>query len=397
MTLDPQTLLFAMLLVIALVGGACLPIWVQDREQTSILWLASAAALFCIGMVSRVALPFVPAIALSNSLVLVSNGFIWTACRSLRKELPRPVVLGLPVLLWLCLCLIPGFRANVDLRIGLLGILALGQLGLGMREIWLLELGTTIIRLWVLTLLGIQAIVTLARSIPALLWPHVTYVPFAAIPGIVLTMVDAVAFTLLFGVGLITLNKELSDHRHRDAAQNDFVTGVGNRRYFDEVLRRHFRRARKYAQPLAVIMIDADDFKAYNDLYGHPAGDRCLQALAQVFVNACRPSDIVGRYGGEEFAVLLPDTNAQVALSVAQRMLVQVRALSLKHAGSPGGIVTVSLGVASMVPHSDEMVPHDLVEAADRALYKAKQEGRNRICWTFDECALPAVFQIMAE
>ena len=95
--------------------------------------------------------------------------------------------------------------------------------------------------------------------------------------------------------------------------------------------------------------------------------------------------------------MLLPDTNAQVALSVAQRMLVQVRALSLKHAGSPGGIVTVSLGVASMVPHSDEMVPHDLVEAADRALYKAKQEGRNRICWTFDECALPAVFQIMAE
>src|SRR5271168_5099048 len=102
MTLDPQTLLFAMLFVIALVGGACLPIWVQDREQTSILWLASAAALFCTGMISRVALPFVPAIALSNSLVLISNGFIWTACRSLRKELPRPILIGLPALIWLC-------------------------------------------------------------------------------------------------------------------------------------------------------------------------------------------------------------------------------------------------------------------------------------------------------
>ena len=142
-------------------------------------------------------------------------------------------------------------------------------------------------------------------------------------------------------------------------------------------------------------MIDADDFKAYNDLYGHPAGDRCLRALSNVFLATCRPGDMVGRYGGEEFAILLPNTSARAAHAVATRLLTAVRDLRLKHAKRPNGFVTVSLGVASLTPETDQMTSVELLEAADRALYRAKKEGRDQVCQAEDvhkrgQCSRPA-------
>jgi diguanylate cyclase (GGDEF)-like protein len=135
-------------------------------------------------------------------------------------------------------------------------------------------------------------------------------------------------------------------------------------------------------------MIDADDFKGYNDLYGHPAGDRCLRALSTVFLAICRPGDVVGRYGGEEFAILLPNTNARTAHAVADRLLAAVRDLRLKHAKRPTGFVTVSVGVASLTRETDQVTALDLLEEADRALYRAKQEGRDRVCQAVDEYEL---------
>jgi diguanylate cyclase (GGDEF)-like protein len=134
-----------------------------------------------------------------------------------------------------------------------------------------------------------------------------------------------------------------------------------------------------------LIMIDADDFKGYNDLYGHPAGDKCLRALSNVFLSTCQSSDVVSRYGGEEFVILLPNTNARAAHAIANRLLTGVRELRLKHAKRPNGVVTVSLGVASLPPEADWMTPSDLLEAADRALYRAKQEGRDRVCHAANE------------
>jgi diguanylate cyclase (GGDEF)-like protein len=125
-------------------------------------------------------------------------------------------------------------------------------------------------------------------------------------------------------------------------------------------------------------MIDVDEFKAYNDLYGHPAGDRCLRALADALASTCRSTDIAARYGGEEFAVLLPDTDCRAAASVAERMRLRVRELGLRHDGRPDGVVTISLGVAAVIPRSGETSPGRLVDAADRSLYIAKQAGRDR-------------------
>jgi diguanylate cyclase (GGDEF)-like protein len=370
-----------MLLTVSLTAGSYLLIWLQDRRQMALFWVATAVALFCAAMIGRVFLPFLPAIVFGNSALLISYGFVWTGFRSLRKQQARPILILLPGIFWCCLCVIPQFRDNLDLRIGLIGLLITAQIALMAHEVWLIRPGATLIRGWILMLLGIQAAFMLTQSVPALLRPDIAFAPFFSIPGIIPTMLDSIAFTLLLGFSLIALNKELSDARHLDAMRNDFITGVGNRRHFEESLQRHFRRARKTGKPLSLIMIDVDEFKKYNDLYGHPAGDRCLQAMTEIFVNACRPGDIVGRYGGEEFAVLLPETHSQAAISVAERMRVQVRALRLEHARRPHGIATISLGVASLVAHADETTHDDLVEAADRALYRAKQDGRDRVCW----------------
>jgi diguanylate cyclase (GGDEF)-like protein len=380
MALDPKTLLLAMLLVVSLLGAACVPMWLQDRSQKVVLWMTAACMLFCLGMVGRVALPFLPAIALGNALVFFSYGMVWSGCRALRLRPPRRDLLGVPAAIWLVLCLIPTFRDNIDLRISISGLMIVAQILVTMREIWLMGPGARIIRAWLLLLFGFQALMTLWRVIPLLLHAHTGNTSFNAMPGIVPTIIGALIFTIPLAFGLIALSKELSDTRHRQAARSDFMTGVANRRHFEESLQRHFDRAVKNGRTLSLMMIDADDFKAYNDLYGHPAGDRCLRALSNVFLATCRPGDVVGRYGGEEFAILLPDTSARAAHAVANRLLTGVRDLQLKHAKRPNGFVTVSLGVASLPPEADRMTASDLLEAADRALYCAKQEGRDRVC-----------------
>ncbi len=385
MALDPKTLLLAMLLVVSLLGAACVPIWLQDRSQKVVLWIAAALIVFCLGMVGRVTLPFLAAVALSNALVFLSYGLAWSGCRVLRLRPVRLDLLAAPTAIWLALCLVPAFRHNIDLRISASGLMIVAQILVTMREIWLMREGSLRVRAWLLLLFGFQALTNLWRAIPLLFHAHPGNASFNAMPGIVPTMVGALVFTILLAFGLIAVSKELSDARHREAARSDFLTGLANRRHFEESLHRHFDRAAKNGRNLALIMIDADDFKTYNDLYGHPAGDKCLQALANVFLTTCRPHDVVGRYGGEEFAVLLPNTSARAARAVAGRLLMAVRGLRLEHAKRPNGFVTISLGVAALTPDAERMTAGDLLEAADRALYRAKQQGRDRVCQAVEE------------
>jgi diguanylate cyclase (GGDEF)-like protein len=385
MALDPHTLLLAVLLVVSLMGAACVPIWLQDRSQKIVLWMTAACMSFCLGMIGRVALPFLPAIALGNALVLLSYGMAWSGCRSLRLRPPRQELIGVPAAVWLLLCLLPTFRDNIDLRIITSGLMILAALFVTMREICLMGPGARIIRAWLLLLFGFQAVTTLWRTVPLLLHLHTGNTSFGAMPGIVPVMIGALVFTILLAFGLIALSKELSDTHHRQAARSDFMTGVANRRHFEESLQLHFDRATRNGRDLSLMMVDADDFKGYNDLYGHPAGDTCLRALSAVFLATCRPDDLVSRYGGEEFAVLLPNTSARAAHAVANRLLTAVRDLRLKHAKRPNGVVTVSIGIASLPPGADQMTASNLLEAADRALYRAKKEGRDRICQPINE------------
>ena len=160
----------------------------------------------------------------------------------------------------------------------------------------------------------------------------------------------------------------------------DELTGIANRRYFNVLLNQEWGRALRTPMPLALLMIDIDFFKNYNDHYGHPCGDRCLASVADTLQALLRrPGDFVARYGGEEFVVLLADTEVPGALAVGERLRAGVEELSLDHAHSAAGpCVTISVGVAGMVPHRDNH-PDRLLAAADQALYQAKATGRNRV------------------
>jgi diguanylate cyclase (GGDEF)-like protein len=162
-------------------------------------------------------------------------------------------------------------------------------------------------------------------------------------------------------------------------ASLDGLTGIGNRRSFDERLAQEWSRAVRLRNPLALAMIDLDHFKQFNDLYGHLAGDRCLQTVADTLRRQVqRPEDFVARFGGEEFALLLPHTSAEAARLVVERIRHAVEALGIDHLGNPFQRVTVSIGYSAVVPsHGDGQ--SSLIQLADAALYQAKSSGRNRI------------------
>lgn len=169
-------------------------------------------------------------------------------------------------------------------------------------------------------------------------------------------------------------NARLAELTHTDA-----LTGIGNRRLFDRALQEEWSRARRNGQVLSLLMIDVDLFKKYNDQYGHHAGDECLRAVAgAISAQARRPSDRVCRYGGEEFALLLSDADGSSGPVLAESVRAAVEALDMTHGASPHGVVTVSIGVASIVP-GDPAAARAFFEASDKALYRAKLNGRNRV------------------
>lgn len=168
------------------------------------------------------------------------------------------------------------------------------------------------------------------------------------------------------------------NHKLEMLSLTDGLTGLANRRRFDEALQEEWARAARSGQTLALGMIDVDKFKKYNDHYGHQAGDECLRQVARVLESSiCRASDLVARYGGEEFAFVAPETEGSHALSMAQKICASLLARALPHEISEFGCVTVSIGIAAIVP-GDADTPETLIKAADDALYRAKTMGRNQ-------------------
>jgi diguanylate cyclase (GGDEF)-like protein len=179
----------------------------------------------------------------------------------------------------------------------------------------------------------------------------------------------------------LELSLQKSEAKYRILANADSLTGLANRRAFDERLESEWRRAMREKQPISLLLIDVDLFKVYNDIYGHLDGDRCLCLIATEIANTAKPhTDTATRYGGEEFAVILPNTQLEPALAIAESIRHAIEAMHLSHPGSNicGGIQTISVGVASAIPCPDDP-PLSLLRACDRALYSAKDHGRNRV------------------
>ena len=162
----------------------------------------------------------------------------------------------------------------------------------------------------------------------------------------------------------------------------DGLTGLLNRRTFNSLLSQRLREAQRYGRPLSLLLLDVDHFKKVNDAHGHPAGDAVLRGVAQVAQKQARETDLVARYGGEEMALILPETDARGAFTIAERIRKAVEAAA--HATEQGALrVTLSVGVATWTGGGNS--PEELLQAADKALYRAKGNGRNRV-----EAANPA-------
>jgi diguanylate cyclase (GGDEF)-like protein/PAS domain S-box-containing protein len=163
-------------------------------------------------------------------------------------------------------------------------------------------------------------------------------------------------------------------------AITDALTGLANRRQFDHYLATEWRRGLRDGNPISLMMIDVDLFKSYNDTYGHPSGDSCLRQVAEVVqAVVARPGDLVARFGGEEFTVILPNTGSEGALHVANNICDVLRLRKQEHSNNPLGILTISVGCATMMPSLDQ-IAINLIELADEALYTAKRNGRNQVC-----------------
>ncbi len=217
--------------------------------------------------------------------------------------------------------------------------------------------------------------------------------------GFILTLVAATtALGVILFLGLRTMRgieqRANAEHRLRAdhgslqdvntelqiLATEDGLTGLANRRLFDQVLARSFKEAQSSQTPIALLLLDIDHFKKYNDTYGHPAGDECLRRVAALVRNTLsRPTDLAARYGGEEIAVILPYTDLQGAVLVAELIRQAVAEAGIESRSVEWGKVTVSIGVAGYVPSNDAPGCDELLLRADKALYKAKQDGRNLV------------------
>jgi diguanylate cyclase (GGDEF)-like protein len=186
-------------------------------------------------------------------------------------------------------------------------------------------------------------------------------------------------------IAVVETLRDMTDQKRAELAlktlaAKDGLTGLGNRRSFDQTLEMEWSRAQRAKKPLALLFADVDHFKLFNDQHGHQNGDECLRAVAAIIgVNAARPTDLATRYGGEEFAVILPDTGAEGACIIAERIRKAVMELRIAHGGPGAGRwVTLSVGVAAHVP-GDDVGPDWFLGQADQALYAAKRLGRNRV------------------
>ena len=192
--------------------------------------------------------------------------------------------------------------------------------------------------------------------------------------------------------GILSLVRDISERKRNESlllkaydalealAVEDALTGVANRRKFDEFLGSEWSWSQRLQKPISLLLIDVDHFKLYNDSYGHLHGDNCLKQIAATAKKvATRQGDLVARFGGEEFAVVLPDTDNEGAIEVGQDIRKLLGDLCLPHAAIPEGFVTISVGCATKIAQLDEQ-PSALIQMADEALYHAKRNGRNQLC-----------------
>jgi diguanylate cyclase (GGDEF)-like protein len=380
MNLDVNTLFLVTIYVEAILGLLLLFAWVQNTAIRAVAWwgfadLLRAASVVLFGMYGSV--PDLISIDLANALLFTAFALTWTGARVFDHRRPQPILLFGGAALWLVLCRIPSVADSWDTRVLLSSGIITAYTWATAYEFWRGR-GEPLVSRWpaIFMLFAHGALYLLRTPFGAMLpWSSTGNTVFESVWLTVLSF-EALLFTISIAFILLAMAKERTEYRHKTAALIDPLTGISNRRAFLQDGEAHLKQQASDPRPTAVMLLDLDNFKSINDRFGHAIGDRVLQLFAAVAGDCMRRVDLFGRLGGEEFAALLIDTTRERAMAVAE----QIRTCFAEATCDVDGrrvVATVSIGI--VVSYDAVLDISALLAQADHALYRAKDNGRNRV------------------
>lgn len=380
MHIDAFTVLLSGILVKAVLGGLFLMLWLRSGRATWFAWWGATFFLAGLAAANLLLRGFGGgffALGVSVALLIAAMSCTWQGARAFERRKPLWLALVIPPAIWLAASQAPVIAGSVSNRVLLSSAMIAPLLGMTAFELWRgraepLPSRATVVALFASLSLIFAIRIPLVRIAPF---------PFGAQPA---EPAYVAAFNLLLffhaillAVLLVAMSKERQELQQRTNAQTDSLTGALNRRAFMTRGRRLVLRHQKKSEPLCLLFIDLDHFKALNDRYGHSSGDDVLTAFVTVVHDNIRPTDFLFRIGGEEFCCLLPFTRTEEAFTVAERIRRALEATDVKNAAGAPIRVTVSLGIASTDAFGYDV--DTLARRADMAVYAAKRAGRNRV------------------
>jgi diguanylate cyclase (GGDEF)-like protein len=379
MSLDVNTLFLVTIYVEAILGLLLLFAWVQNSEITAVAWWGSAhllraASITLFGMYGQ--LPDVFTIDLANAILLTSFAVTWTGARIFDGGRPAPIGIVAGATFWLLMSRMPLFADTMAFRSLLSAGIIAAYTWLSVAEFWKGRAEQLVSRLPAIFMMFAHGSLFLLRTpLSALLpWSPDNQV-FGSVWLTVLSS-EALLFTISIAFIMLAMAKERAEQSHKQAAMVDPLTGLVNRRGFFAETARVARRQADNPQLAAVLLIDLDNFKSINDRFGHAVGDKVLQIFAETAVQSARPTDVVGRLGGEEFAAVLHNVGRERAMVIAERLRAAFAEATLMVEGCAVG-ATASVGM--VFSDAADFDAAELLTQADKALYEAKERGRNRV------------------
>lgn len=379
MAFDVKTLFFMTMYVEAILGLLLLLAWVQNLSTRAVAWWGTAHLLrsLSIGLYGLFgSVPQWIAIDLSSAILFLSFGITWSGARVFNGRAPQPVLLASGALLWVILSQSSMFLEDAALRNLLSSGIVAGFSWAAGFELWRGRAQHLVSRWPAIGLLFAVGALFLLRQPVAMLVPGGADQGLFASAWLTVISPECLLITIALAFVLLAIGKEFAELGHKTAARMDPLTSLANRRAFMQDAETILQRQAMRGRSAAVLIVDLDHFKSINDRFGHAAGDKVLRLFGQICVSNLRSSDLVGRIGGEEFAVVLADASRDNASFVAER----IRALFEEAAASlDGQDIGATLSVGAAIAEGRNPSLPALLKQADQALYRAKARGRNRV------------------
>ncbi len=380
MNLDVNTLFLVTIYVEAILGLLLLFAWVQNTSIHAVAWwgfadLLRAGSIALFGTYGTA--PDLISIDLANVLLFTAFALTWSGARVFDHRRPLPILMFAGAALWLVLGRLPSVASSWEMRALLSSSIVTAYTWATAYEFWRGRSEPLVSRWPAIFMLFAHGALYLLRT-PFGVMLTASPVGNSAYESVWLTVLsfEALLFTISIAFILLAMAKERTEYRHKTAALVDPLTGISNRRAFLQDSELQLKRQASDPRPIAVMLLDLDNFKSINDRFGHAVGDRVLQVFAEVAGNCMRRTDLFGRLGGEEFAALLVNATRDHALTVANEIRRSFAEATHELDGRP---VTGTVSIGVVITYDAVLDVSALLAQADHALYRAKDNGRNRV------------------